>query len=49
MIQTGGNPSFRRKTCPSATLLTINPTWAGLGSNSHVSEKYVYIYIYILP
>ena len=30
---TGENRSTRRKTCPSATLSTINPTWTDPGSN----------------
>jgi hypothetical protein len=29
----GENRSTRRKTCPSATLSTTNPTWTGPGSN----------------
>jgi hypothetical protein len=28
-----GKPTTLRKTCPSATLSTINPTWTDLGSN----------------
>jgi hypothetical protein len=27
------NRSTRRKTCPTATLCTKNPTWTDLGSN----------------
>jgi hypothetical protein len=33
MKLTGENRSTERKTCPSATLSTINPTWTGPGSN----------------
>jgi hypothetical protein len=33
MKLTGENRSTRRKTCPSATLSTTNPTWADPGSN----------------
>jgi hypothetical protein len=33
MILTGGNRRTRRKTCPSATLSTTNPTWTNLGAN----------------
>ena len=33
MKLTGQNRSTRRKTCPSATLSTINPTWTEPGSN----------------
>jgi hypothetical protein len=29
-----GKPKYSEKTCPSATLPTINPTWHDLGSNS---------------
>jgi hypothetical protein len=29
-----GNRSTRRKTCPSVTLSTTNPTWPDPGSNS---------------
>jgi hypothetical protein len=32
MILTGGNRRTRRKTCPSATLSTTNPTWIGPGA-----------------
>jgi hypothetical protein len=32
-ITAGKNQSSRRKTCPSATLLTINPTWTDVRSN----------------
>ena len=32
MKLTGGNRSTRRKTCPSATLSTTNPTWTDPGS-----------------
>jgi hypothetical protein len=32
MKLTGENRSTRRKTCPSATLSTTNPTWADPGS-----------------
>jgi hypothetical protein len=28
-----GKPKTRRKTCPSATLSTTNPTWTDPGSN----------------
>jgi hypothetical protein len=28
-----GKPTTRRKTCPSATLSTTNPTWTDPGSN----------------
>ena len=34
IILTGENQSTWRKTCPSAVLSTINPTWTGLGSNT---------------
>jgi hypothetical protein len=34
MILTGENRRTRRKTCPSATLSTINPTWTDLWANS---------------
>jgi hypothetical protein len=33
MKLTGENRSTRRKTCPSATLSTTNPTWTDRGSN----------------
>jgi hypothetical protein len=33
MILTGENRGTRRKTCPSATLSTTNPTWIDLGAN----------------
>jgi hypothetical protein len=33
MILTGENRRSRRKTCPSATLSTTNPTWTVLGTN----------------
>jgi hypothetical protein len=33
MIFTGQNRRTRRKTCPSATLSTTNPTWIDLGTN----------------
>jgi hypothetical protein len=33
MKLTGENRSTRRKTCPSATLSTTNPTWTDPGSN----------------
>jgi hypothetical protein len=33
MKLTGENRSTRGKTCPSATLSTINPTWTKPGSN----------------
>jgi hypothetical protein len=33
MILTGGNRRTWRKTCPSATLFTINPTWTDPGTN----------------
>jgi hypothetical protein len=33
MILTGENRRTRRKTCPSATLSTTNPTWIDPGSN----------------
>jgi hypothetical protein len=33
MKLTGENRSTRRKTCPSATLFTKNPTWTDSGSN----------------
>jgi hypothetical protein len=33
MILTGENRRTRRKTCPSATLSTINPTWIEPGAN----------------
>jgi hypothetical protein len=33
MKLTGENQSTRRKTCPSATLSTTNPTWTDPGSN----------------
>ena len=33
MKLTGENLSTRRKTCPSATLSTRNPTWTDPGSN----------------
>jgi hypothetical protein len=32
MKLTGENRNTRGKTCPSATLSTINPTWTDLGS-----------------
>jgi hypothetical protein len=32
MILTGENRTTRRKTCPSATLSTTNPTWTDLGA-----------------
>jgi hypothetical protein len=34
MILTGENWRTRRKTCPSATLSTTNPTWIDPGANS---------------
>jgi hypothetical protein len=34
MILTGENRRTERKTCPSATLSTTNPTWIVLGANS---------------
>jgi hypothetical protein len=34
MKLTGENRRTRRKTCPSATLSTTNPTWTDPGSNS---------------
>jgi hypothetical protein len=34
MILTGENRRTRRKTCPSATLSTTNPTWIDPGTNS---------------
>jgi hypothetical protein len=33
MILTGGNQRTRRKTCPSATLSTTDPTWIDPGVN----------------
>jgi hypothetical protein len=33
MILTGENRRTRRKTCPSATLSTTNPTWIDPGTN----------------
>jgi hypothetical protein len=33
MILTGKNRRTRRKTCPSATLSTINPTWSDPAAN----------------
>jgi hypothetical protein len=33
MKLTGENRTTRRKTCPSATLSTTNPTWTDPGSN----------------
>jgi hypothetical protein len=33
MKLTGENRSTGRKTCPSATLSTTNPTWTDLGLN----------------
>jgi hypothetical protein len=33
MILTGENRRTRRKTCPSATLSTTNPTWIDPGAN----------------
>jgi hypothetical protein len=33
MILTGENQRTRRKTCPSATLSTTNPTWIDPGAN----------------
>jgi hypothetical protein len=33
MKLTGENRSTRRKSCPSATLSTTNPTWTDPGSN----------------
>jgi hypothetical protein len=32
MISTGENRRTQRKTCPSATLSTTNPTWIDLGA-----------------
>jgi hypothetical protein len=34
MILTGENRRTRRKTYPSATLSTTNPTWSNLGTNA---------------
>jgi hypothetical protein len=34
ITMTGENRRTWRKTCPSATLSTTNPTWAALGANS---------------
>jgi hypothetical protein len=40
MILAGENRRTRRKTCPSATLSTTNPTWIDPGANSGLhSEK----------
>jgi hypothetical protein len=33
MMHIGGNQSTQRKASPSASLLTTNATWTGLGSN----------------
>jgi hypothetical protein len=33
MILTGENRRTRRKTCPSATLSSINPAWIDTGAN----------------
>jgi hypothetical protein len=35
MILTGENRRTRRKTCPSATLSTTNPTWIGPGHDDY--------------
>jgi hypothetical protein len=32
-------PTTRRKTCPSATLSTTNPTWTDLGSNPSLRSE----------
>jgi len=37
IILTGENRRTRRKTCPSATLSTTNPTWTDTGTNSGLS------------
>jgi hypothetical protein len=39
MILTGENRRTRRKTCPSATLFTINPTWIDPGANPDLRGK----------
>jgi hypothetical protein len=39
MKLTGENRSTRRKTCPSATLSTTNPTWIDPGSNPGLSGE----------
>jgi hypothetical protein len=39
MKLTGENRSTRRKTCPSATLSTTNPTWTDPGSNPGLSGE----------
>jgi hypothetical protein len=39
MILTEQNQITRRKTCPSATLSTTNPTWPDMGSNPGVRGK----------
>jgi hypothetical protein len=39
MILTGENRTTRRKTCPSATLSTTNPTWIDPGANPGLRGK----------
>jgi hypothetical protein len=41
MKLTGENRSTRRKTCPSATLSTTNPTWTdpGLGGEKPTTNR----------
>ena len=45
----GKNRSTRRKTCPSVTLSTTNPTWTNPGSNPSLrGEREICFYSYIL-
>ena len=39
MKLTGENRHTRRKTCPSATLSTTNPTWTDPGSNLGLRDE----------
>jgi hypothetical protein len=39
MILTGENRRTRRKTCPSATLSTTNPTWYDQGVNPGLRDE----------
>jgi hypothetical protein len=42
MILTGESEILKRKTCPTVTLSTTNPTWIGLGSRLGLqSERYL--------
>jgi hypothetical protein len=46
MVLTGKDRNIRRKTCPTATLSTINPTWIDLGSNPDLrGERPATIYL----